>query len=520
MAEAGWGSSRPSKEREEEKRRPLLGQSLLPRERCGILELGHLTTGLFWEVAHSLRSNFGLTGPTAPEDSRMRMLVSMTTPRVALLELNSVATFNMMDPVLAADFYFMIDSYHVFCQQTRDSRTQPLGVIVQGAGPHFCPGGNHTPPVMEGATPWTMSSRSLATAAFIRVQELAVPSVTVASGNLIGGGVALSLQSTSRVAAVNTTMCFGNLSRGACPIMLLSRNLPKLAGMAAAVEIYLTDNTVTAYGAMKAGLVSNITGSIQLAKQRAFLLARRLAATPSCQVATLLLPALNNLRLSDEAHGFMRGNGAFHRDLAATKDAAAAETVQLRVRGPKAALAAGPWGEGEVSETEAFKRRRSRAVSRVVHEPIQAEVKPKAEEPRPFPAGSNDDWLTPGPMAVLSSCLQCGDLYGLQDVGGRTYCGVCAPRMGLAANPRSRYAEEARAQTSTPCSGCGTHTSNGKRGAGVFSAEFYCFMCWKKWHQGVSRDLAGLSTDHTMDSCTEGTVLDSDASFADGSDFD
>ena len=44
-------------------------------------------------------------------------------------------------------------------------------------------------------------------------------------GSLVGGGVAYALQTTCRVAASDTSLAFGNLSRAHVPGMLLSRTL-------------------------------------------------------------------------------------------------------------------------------------------------------------------------------------------------------------------------------------------------------------------------------------------------------
>ena len=67
------------------------------------------------------------------------------------------------------------------------------------------------------------------------------------TGNAIGGGVAVSLNGTERVITQNGSAAFGNLSRGACPIMMLSQHLPKHVGLAAASESRRRKKTIISH---------------------------------------------------------------------------------------------------------------------------------------------------------------------------------------------------------------------------------------------------------------------------------
>jgi hypothetical protein len=79
-------------------------------------------------------------------DMDVRGIVAGTSPLIALVELNKVASFNMLDHDLAADVNFVLD---VICSHvsvpTIDGRIGSPYLIMQGAGPHFCPGGNPVP---------------------------------------------------------------------------------------------------------------------------------------------------------------------------------------------------------------------------------------------------------------------------------------------------------------------------------------------------------------------------------------
>jgi len=262
----------------------VLGGTLLPRESKDMLtdiHGMHLLTALQWSVAHHWHSNFGLMGPDAEEgeDPRVRGLISSAKPAVFLCELNALASFNMMDPILSYNVEFLMD---VALQLLKGQRhgLGALGCVVQGAGPHFCPGGNHHPVNPPGATPLSMHMNTSSNA-FIRLRESNLPSTTAMTGSVIGGGVALSLQQTRRAAAAQATMSFGNLSRGACPVMFLSQNLPATVGLNNAVDIYLTDSTYSACMGQRSGLVDFVQPNFTSTKGKALQMTRKMAATPT-----------------------------------------------------------------------------------------------------------------------------------------------------------------------------------------------------------------------------------------------
>ncbi|CAE8610250.1 unnamed protein product, partial [Polarella glacialis] len=242
---------REENDEDERQKRPMMGSALLPKQYGKLTEYPHLGTAFFWGMAHSWQGMFGLSGPSSDEDPKVRALVSVTNPPVILLEMNSPQTFNMLDPILSSDFMFMLDSYHAFCQQRSSRKLVPLAAVLQGVGPHFCPGGNHHPVAPEGGTPWMMSTRAASTMFAARLKEMSIPTFTAITGSAIGGGVAVSMNTTARVATQNASLAFGNISRGACPIMFLSKNLPSTVGLATAMDVYLNDSTLSASAALK-----------------------------------------------------------------------------------------------------------------------------------------------------------------------------------------------------------------------------------------------------------------------------
>lgn len=279
--------------------RALYGSSLLPtkfEKDC----IQDLSTASMWIIA-GIPINVPQPGPEQPEEPRFRVFLTQTTPKLLLMELYSLQAFNMMDPDISGDVIFGMDAISNLMKQPKMLKDQPLAYVVQGAGPHFCPGGNPSPNSPPGHTVFT-TTQYTGYMAFVRCRELALPGIAAMHGTVIGGGVAYSLNVCMRMATNATTFCFGNASRGAVPGMALSSNLHQTIGLPAAMSLYLTDSTFTAYGAMKAKYLSSIEVSTQSVKLKALQTARRVAASPGANMIPGIRPPLDMVRYSSEAH--------------------------------------------------------------------------------------------------------------------------------------------------------------------------------------------------------------------------
>jgi len=223
---------------------PVVGGQFVPREPYNMMrdfKASDFDTSYFWSLAHSWMCNFGLTGAIGDtEEGRTRVLVTKTTPAIVLFELNSLSTFNMLDPAIGADISAMQDAVNeCIIHRSRRTSEHPLGYVLQGVGPHFCPGGNHHPVTPPGGNPFTTGTH-VTSLWNVRFREHAMPGITMMHGSNVGGGVAVATNTTQRVAATNASMSFGNLSRGASPLMWLSGNLVGEMGMGGLVVPHST----------------------------------------------------------------------------------------------------------------------------------------------------------------------------------------------------------------------------------------------------------------------------------------
>ncbi|CAK8998477.1 unnamed protein product [Durusdinium trenchii] len=282
---------------EEKGRRALLGAHLLPNRYNKVCTMGP-GQALMWGISAKPINTLQF-GPDCPEDSRHRVLITKTTPPVLLLELNAVATFNMMDADTSQDILYGMDAV---LQLLKSPKTvnKPLAYVIQGSGPHFCPGGNPNPKLYPGHIALTVNQYA-GYLPFIRCREIALPGICALHGSMVGGGVAYSLNNPVRFADSKASACFGNLSRGAVPGMVLSSNIPQALGLQGALDIYLTDSTYSTYACVKAGYLHGVQSSISGVKQEALKQARRLGQSPLGMRIVGIKPELDVERFGLEA---------------------------------------------------------------------------------------------------------------------------------------------------------------------------------------------------------------------------
>eukprot|EP00930_Biecheleria_cincta_P069087 TRINITY_DN56872_c0_g1_i1.p1 TRINITY_DN56872_c0_g1~~TRINITY_DN56872_c0_g1_i1.p1 ORF type:complete len:601 (+),score=115.81 TRINITY_DN56872_c0_g1_i1:55-1857(+) len=558
-----------ARERQKEDRtgvRPLVGKGLLPREQFRMTDVSQIrddySGACFWGMAHSWQGMFGLYGHGEQQETLVRGLLSTTCPPIMLMELNSRQTFNMMDVELCTDFMFMMDAFSMLMKQKEKRHLHPLAGILQGQGPHFCPGGNHHPVAPPGATQWSMCTRSANSSFLAQVKSLGIPTITAITGNAIGGGVAQSLNCTERVGTQNGSAAFGNISRGACPIGWLSMHLPKTVGLAAAMDVYLNDLTLSAAGVFKAGLTSRVCPDNKSTKATAFEMAVRMASHPYARLSAMVQSGISIHRFNHEANGLFlcsqMGQMVFPGVKKEANKKVASETIAVEdfrkaIRGPRAAK---PGGQQRMKG----KLRQDSASD------AEDEADDAAEgcaEPQPFPSTTGHARPVQLPQAAaqaagISACARCGDQGSSGTAyGGRFFCDrcwpsvragasqpegmvcarcgdsrdlfpdgtsyqcrMCGPGVGLVA-PGGR--KEDGNKLCATCGACSPALA-GRHGGGAYSSHFYCNGCWRKWEAWPAKleePPTDIGTDHSHDSGTEGTILDSDrACFTSGSDME
>jgi enoyl-CoA hydratase/carnithine racemase len=96
------------------------------------------------------------------------------------------------------------------------------------------------------------------------VASLNCPVIAAINGDAAGIGLELALACDIRIAAKTAHFSFPGISRGLLPSDGATQRLPRLVGLAKAMELMLTGDAITATEALRIGLVSRVAPARQL----------------------------------------------------------------------------------------------------------------------------------------------------------------------------------------------------------------------------------------------------------------
>ena len=231
------------------------------------------------------------------------------------------------------DVPFLRDLYDALMRVHGEPRTR--AVLLTGEGKHFCAGGDvHTfaaqgetlPDYLREATTWLGASASA-------LMRLEAPVVTAVHGFAAGGGgFGLVCASDLVIAAESARFLLGATRVGMAPDAGGSVTLSRLVGLRKAMEIALTNPTLTAAEALEVGLITKVVPDDALLPE-AWALARSLAegATRALAATKRLLwdglGATVEARLPDESRTVS--------ELSGTADAREGLAAVIEKRRPK-----------------------------------------------------------------------------------------------------------------------------------------------------------------------------------------
>jgi 2-(1,2-epoxy-1,2-dihydrophenyl)acetyl-CoA isomerase len=198
---------------------------------------------------------------------------------VARIRLNRPEASNGLDvPLLKA-------LYTVLMQCHGDARVR--AVVLSGEGPHFCAGGDvktfaskgeALPDYLREATSWLQICASA-------LMRLGPPVVTLVHGFAAGGGgFGLVCASDIVIAAESARFMLGATRVGMAPDAGSSVTLQRLVGVRRAMEIALTNPTLTAAEALEIGLITRVVADEHL-EAEGVTQAQELAAGPTRALA-------------------------------------------------------------------------------------------------------------------------------------------------------------------------------------------------------------------------------------------
>ncbi|UOK73320.1 enoyl-CoA hydratase/isomerase family protein [Ancylobacter polymorphus] len=143
-------------------------------------------------------------------------------------------------------------------------------LIITGKGQKaFCAGADITE-IPDRTMPEQFNGTWLGQRTFLRLERLSIPSIALVNGYALGGGCELSLACTFRLATPNARFGLPEVKLGLVPGYGGTQRLPRLVGVARALEITMTGRNVLAEEALAIGLVNRIVVAEPLAEALAF----------------------------------------------------------------------------------------------------------------------------------------------------------------------------------------------------------------------------------------------------------
>jgi enoyl-CoA hydratase/carnithine racemase len=165
----------------------------------------------------------------------------------------------------------------------RDAAADPAVrvVVLRGAGAAFCSGVDLDTIGEQGADPlkWKNFLHDRVQQVPRAVAALDKPLIASISGPAVGAGMDMALMCDMRLAAESATFCESYIRVGMVPGAGGCWFLPRLVGMAKAMELFLTADFVDAEEALRIGLVNRVVADEELL-ERTYALAQRIAAGP------------------------------------------------------------------------------------------------------------------------------------------------------------------------------------------------------------------------------------------------
>ncbi len=162
------------------------------------------------------------------------------------------------------------------------------GIVLTGEGANFAAGAD-IKEIAQITDAAAGEAISLEAHRLVRViEDSEIPVVAAINGYCFGGGCELVLACHLRIASDKARLAQPEIKIGIVPGMGGMVRLPRLVGMAKALEILLTGEPVSAQEALRIGLVNLVVPEMELRRQAVMFVAKRIGAMSKVAVAKIL----------------------------------------------------------------------------------------------------------------------------------------------------------------------------------------------------------------------------------------
>jgi enoyl-CoA hydratase/carnithine racemase len=195
---------------------------------------------------------------------------------------------------------FTLDMIDTWARALRDARTDPdvRVVVLTGAGDAFCSGVDLDR--RQDATPATpLERKENLTERIHRIpfalEDLDKPVIAAINGVAVGAGMDMALMCDMRIMARSARLSEGYVRVGLVPGDGGCYYLPRLVGVAKALELLLTGDLIDADEAARIGLVNHVVDESEL-NDAVLALARKIADGPPVVVRMIKRATYQSLR--------------------------------------------------------------------------------------------------------------------------------------------------------------------------------------------------------------------------------
>jgi len=206
------------------------------------------------------------------QDGGYETLLVDKEDRIAIVTLNRPKVLNALCRQMILDLMAVLDALA--------ADTDTRAVILTGAGRAFCAGLD----LAEQSQPMTQEriaeARELATTAPLKVVRFPKPLIAAINGIAVGAGVDMTLPCDIRIISETATLALTFARVGLIPEFGGTYMLPRILGLAKALEFVLTGRTLNAREAAEAGLVNKVVAHERLMDEAREMARMTLKATP------------------------------------------------------------------------------------------------------------------------------------------------------------------------------------------------------------------------------------------------
>lgn len=153
-------------------------------------------------------------------------------------------------------------------------------VVLTGAGRAFCAGGDLAEASKDGASNWLLQTPKKLAVTTSAIRRLPKPVIASINGPAFGVGMSVAMACDLRIMSDRASLAQAYTSVGLSPDGAWTMTVPRIVGIAKALEMVMLDKPVNAEEALRLGLVSMVVPADKL-EEETMQLARKLANGPT-----------------------------------------------------------------------------------------------------------------------------------------------------------------------------------------------------------------------------------------------